>query len=184
MLFKNLSLLGLAALAVAQNDNDNDNDNTPQCLEDGDTDGCSTAVATSTELNGIVVTSLATTTDVGESTTLVPVLTQSVDTTTDVGVSTSRNTLTETTDIGTTPTNTQYATTTDVNLQSGYAYTTDSSGQTIATYTGTDRNAASTVPVAGNDNDNMSSSTTDSGVMATAVPYLGAAAMAGLAYVL
>ncbi|CZT21904.1 uncharacterized protein RCC_07771 [Ramularia collo-cygni] len=171
--FTNIALLGFAAMALA-------NDDPP--------DG------TSTSINGIVVTSRETTTDVGASTTLVPVFTPVVETTTDVGVSTDRTTLSETTDIGTTPTNTivQFATTTDVNLQSGYAYTTDDSGMTIATFTGTGTapSLTSTPAAAGGDNNNNDNNGNDmndqpsstGGVMPamTAAPFFAAAAMAGV----
>lgn len=167
MQIKELAFLGFAALSLAQNDCDGSSD-------------CS-----STSVDGIVLTSRETTTDVGQSTTLVPVVTASVATTTDVGVETNRQTLSETTDVGTTPTNTvvQFATTTDVNLQSGYAYTTDSSGNTIATYTGTDTSQPSTTAVVAAGSSETSSA--GAGAMITSGPYLGgAAAMGVLAYLI
>jgi hypothetical protein len=171
-----LLLLSLAALAAA----------------DCDGDDCSTtsiAVAsTSTDVNGAVITNVVSSTDVIRSSSLVPVLTPDVDTTTGVDVNTNRQTISETTDVGTTPTNTlvQVATTTDIGLESGYAYTTNSAGSTIATYTGDDDSAPRTSSVQQNTATTSTATTTtateDSFAMATAVPYLGAAAMAGLAF--
>ncbi|KAK4494200.1 hypothetical protein PRZ48_014498 [Zasmidium cellare] len=193
MLFRNSLILGLAAVAIAQND--------PQCDSDNDgddDDNCSTT----TGVDGVVLTTRMTSTDFGVSTTSVPVFTPIVSTTSDVDVNTNRETITETTDIGTTPTNTivQVATTTDVNLESGYAYSTDDSGHTIAITTGTTMMPSSTNAAGAgntndndnddddqddNDSDNMASTTSsDSGSFATAAPYFGAAAMAGLAFVL
>ena len=165
-----LVILSLAAFAAA----------------DCDGDSCSTT--TSTDVNGVVITSLVSNTNIVMSTSLVPVLTQDVDTSTDVDVNTNRQTISETTDIGTTPTNTivQVATTTDVNLESGYAYTTDSAGSTIATYTGDDDSAPRTTSIgtAADAATGTGTDTEDSFAMATAVPYIGAAAMAGLAFII
>lgn len=96
-----------------------------------------------------------------------------------------------------TSTSMQSAMTSDVNLQSGYVYTTNSNNMTIATYTGSDPNAPSTTSIgnfptgnpagsmSGNDDedgdDDDNNTTSDSFAMATAVPYVGAAAMAGAA---
>jgi hypothetical protein len=153
--------------------------------------------------NGVVLTSLSSSTDLDRSTSLVPVLTQDVATSTDVNVDTSRQSIAETTDIGTTATNTivQVATTTDVGLAGGYAYTTNSEGSTIATYTGTDdsqprtssvsssmssvvSSAASSGSAAAAGASSSTGASSDSFAMATAVPYIGAAAMAGLALVI
>jgi hypothetical protein len=166
---------------------------------DCDGDDCSTtsttvnAATTTTDAAGVVITNLASSTDVIKSTSLVPVLTQAVDTTTDVDVNTNRQTISETTDVGTTPTNTivQVATTTDVGLESGYAYTTNSAGSSIATYTGDDDSAPRTTSVVesatsvagGAAASTTETDTEDSFAMATAVPYFGAAAMAGLAFI-
>lgn len=154
-----LLFLSLAALAAA----------------DCDGDSCTT---TTTDVNGAVITNVVSNTNIVESTSLVPVLTQDVETNTNVDVNTNRQTISETTDIGTTPTNTvvQVATTTDVNLGEGYAYTTNDAGSTIATYTGEDDNAPRTSALP------ESTETEDSFAMATAVPYVGAAAFAGLAF--
>ena len=96
----------------------------------------------------------------------------------------------------TTATNTivQVATTTDIGLEGGYAYTTNSAGSTIATYTGTDDSqprtssiTTSTVVAASGTSSAAGASasgSSDSFAMATAVPYIGAAAMAGLAFVI
>jgi hypothetical protein len=150
-------LLSLATLAAA----------------DCDGDSCSTT----TDVNGVFITNVISSTDVIKTSSLVPVLTQDVDTSTSVEVDTNRQTISETTDVGTTPTNTvvQVATTTDVGLESGYAYTTNSAGSTIATYTGDDDSAPRTTSIGENDDDT-------SFAMATAVPYLGAVAMAGVAF--
>jgi hypothetical protein len=171
-----LLLLSLATLAAADCDGD-------------DCSATSTAVAsTSIDVNGAVITNVVSSTDVIRSSSLVPVLTQDVDTTTDVDVNTNRQTLSQTTDVGTTPTNTlvQVATTTDIGLESGYAYTTNSAGSSIATYTGDDESAPRTSSVqqgaATTSTATTTTATEDSFAVATAVPYLGAAAMAGLAF--
>lgn len=187
MKFTPLALFGLAAMAFAQ-DNDNDDDDNDD--------------STSSSVAGVVYTSLDTTTDVGASTTLVPVVTPVVDTTTDVGVSTDVSVLSRTTDIGTTPTNTivQFETTTDVGLQSGYAFTTNSAGSTVPTYTGTGTapSLTATPTAAGgassdddNDDDNTTTATdtttattgtaTDNAApVMTAAPYFAAGALAGV----
>jgi hypothetical protein len=175
-----LLLLSLAALATADCDGD-------------DCSTTSTASSTTTaDVNGAVITNVVSSTDVLKSSSLVPVLTQDVDTTTDVDVNTNRQTLSQTTDVGTTPTNTlvQVATTTDVGLESGYAYTTNSAGSSVATYTGDDDSASRTTSVTesvtsaagGAAASTTETETEDSFAVATAVPYLGAAAMAGLAF--
>ncbi|KAK5173309.1 uncharacterized protein LTR77_001990 [Saxophila tyrrhenica] len=175
-----LALLGLGAVALAQEDS-------------------------SSGFNGVVLTSRETSLNVDVSTSYVPVTTAVRNTDTDTLVETNRQTIAETTDFGTSATNTivQVATTSDVNLASGYAYTTGANGQTIATYTGTDRNApqttdfssagavssaaaASSVAVAngnnpGSNNGGASSSSEGAGAMVTAAPYAGAAALAGIA---
>lgn len=197
MQIKNCLVLGFASYVVAQNGNcDPDND--------GNNESCSatrTVTSESTDAAGVVITNIETTTDLGVQTSLVPVFTPVVETTTDVGVSTDLNTISRTTDIGTTPTNTivQFATTTDIGLQSGYAYTTNSDGESVATYTGTDTNQPLTQSITSsvaaaatgnNDNDNnedtssSASAESDSFAMATAIPVIGAAAMAGFAFVL
>lgn len=201
MQITDLLILGLAAFVAADCDENQDNQN--DCSSSSSSVVVSTTVAasasTTTDVNGVVLTNLISSTDIDRSTSLVPVLTQDVATSTDVDVSTSRNTIAETTDIGTTPTNTivQVATTTDVGLEGGYAYTTNANGSTIATYTGTDDSQPRTSSIttstvagstsgtaAGNNADATSSETTsDSFAMATAVPYIGAAAMAGLAFI-
>jgi hypothetical protein len=172
-----LLLLSLATLAAADCDGD-------------DCSATSTAVAsTSIDVNGAVITNVVSSTDVIRSSSLVPVLTQDVDTTTDVDVNTNRQTLSQTTDVGTTPTNTlvQVATTTDIGLESGYAYTTNSAGSSIATYTGDDESAPRTSSVqqgaATTSTATTTTATEDSFAVATVVPYLGAAAMAGLAFI-
>jgi hypothetical protein len=172
-----LLLLSLATLAAADCDGD-----------DCSTTSTTVASATSTDVAGAVITNLVSSTDVIRSSSLVPVLTQDVDTTTDVDVNTNRQTLSQTTDVGTTPTNTlvQVATTTDIGLESGYAYTTNSAGSSIATYTGDDESAPRTSSVqqgaATTSTATTTTATEDSFAVATAVPYLGAAAMAGLAF--
>lgn len=207
MQITDLLILGLAAFVAADCDENDDNSN--DCSSSSSSVVVSTTVAasasTTTDVNGVVITNLISSTDIDRSTSLVPVLTQDVSTSTDVDVNTSRNTIAETTDIGTTPTNTivQVATTTDVGLEGGYAYTTNSNGSTIATYTGTDDSQPRTSSIttstvaagstggaaAGNSNDGDDADTTgsqtssDSFAMATAVPYIGAAAMAGLAFI-
>jgi hypothetical protein len=173
-----LLLLSLATLAAADCDGD-----------DCSTTSTTVASATSTDVAGAVITNLVSSTDVIRSSSLVPVLTQDVDTTTDVDVNTNRQTLSQTTDVGTTPTNTlvQVATTTDIGLESGYAYTTNSAGSSIATYTGDDESAPRTSSVqqgaATTSTATTTTATEDSFAVATAVPYLGAAAMAGLAFI-
>ena len=85
-------------------------------------------------------------------------------------------------------------------VESGYALTTDASGSTIATYTGTDTKKPKTAALATSTSDSHSSShtsdhsssTTGSSsksstsshnlAMATAIPLIGAAAMAGIAF--
>lgn len=165
MQLKNVIFLGFASWALADNDCDGSSD-------------CST-----TSVDGIVLTTRATTTDVGVSTSVRPVLTTLSQTTTDVGVATSRKTLSETTDVGTTPTatNTLFGTTTDVNLQSGYAYTTDSSGHTSAVYTGT----GSAPPLTSSTASASSGSGTSSGnvVMVHGGLALGAVAIGAIAFV-
>jgi hypothetical protein len=173
-----LLLLSLATLAAADCDGD-----------DCSTTSTTVASATSTDVAGAVITNLVSSTDVIRSSSLVPVLTQDVDTTTDVDVNTNRQTLSQTTDVGTTPTNTlvQVATTTDIGLESGYAYTTNSAGSSIATYTGDDESAPRTSSVqqgaATTSTATTTTATEDSFAVATVVPYLGAAAMAGLAFI-
>lgn len=203
MQITDLLILGLAAFVAADCDENQDNQN--DCSSSSSSVVVSSTVAasasTTTDVNGVVLTTLISSTDIDRSTSLVPVLTQDVSTSTDVDVNTSRNTIAETTDIGTTPTNTivQVATTTDVGLEGGYAYTTNSDGSTIATYTGTDDSQPRTSSIttstvaasstggaaAGNSNADATGSDTssDSFAMATAVPYIGAAAMAGLAFI-
>jgi hypothetical protein len=154
--------------------------------------------------NGVVLTQVSSSTDINLSTSLVPVLTQDVATSTEVIANTSLQSIAETTDIGTTPTNTivQVATTTDIGLAGDYAYTTNSAGSTIVTYTGSDdsqprtssltRSLSSVVSsassagsaAAAGASSSASSASSDSFAMATAVPYIGAAAMAGLALVI
>ena len=175
-----LLLLSLATLAAA----------------DCDGDDCSTtttaanAASTTTDANAAVITNLVSSTDIIKSSSLVPVLTPDVGCCFDVN--TNRQTLSETTDIGTTPTNTlvQVATTTDVGLESGYAYTTNSAGSSIATYTGDDESAPRTTSVVesatsaagGAAASTTETETEDSFARATAVPFFGAAAVAGLAF--
>lgn len=194
MQITDLLLLGLAAFVAADCDENDDNSN------DCSTSSVVVSSTTTTDVNGAVITELATSTDVEASTSLVPVSTEDASTSTDVDVNTNRMTLSETTDIGTTPTNTivQVATTTDVNLESGYAYTANSANETIATYTGTDDNAPRTTSIgtsstsgaaaatgnANDDNNDADQTSSDSFAVATAVPYIGAAAMAGLAFAL
>lgn len=81
-------------------------------------------------------------------------------------------------------------------VESGYALTTDSSGSTIATYTGTDTKKPKTTALAAATSDGHSSSHTSSATgsssksassshnlaMATGIPLVGAAAMAGIAF--
>ena len=86
MQFKNLVFLGLASFAIAQNDSDCDS---PDSSNDDGGNNCSTT----TDVNGVILTTRVTTSDVGLSTTYVPVTTAEVATTTDVGVSTGRQTL-------------------------------------------------------------------------------------------
>jgi len=203
MQIKNCLVLGFAASVFADCD-PNDGSNQTDCSSSGT--ATRTVTSTSTDAAGVVITNIETTTDIGVSTTLVPVFTPIVETTTDVGVDTDLNTISRTTDIGTTPTNTivQFATTTDIGLQSGYAYTTNSAGESIATYTGTDTNQPSTQSITttattaattaggaagasgSNEEDSSSSASaeSDSFAMATAIPVIGAAAMAGFAFVL
>lgn len=87
-------------------------------------------------------------------------------------------------------------------VESGYALTTDASGSTIATYTGTDTKKPRTtsVPTAlaaatsDHSSSHKSSSATSSSsksatsshnmAMATGIPLIGAAAMAGIAFVI
>jgi len=86
-------------------------------------------------------------------------------------------------------------------VESGYALTTDASGSAIATYTGTDTKKPKTASLASVTSDSHSSSHTSdhssstgkssgsaskssSFAMATAVPMIGAAAMAGIAFAL
>jgi hypothetical protein len=180
MQITDLLIFSLAAFAAA-------NCNGHDCTSTG----TATITRTSTDVNGIVLTQLETSTSVVVQSSLVPVFTVASDSSTIVDVNTDRSTIRETTDIGTTPTNTivQFATTTDVGLAGGYAYTTNSDGSTIATYTGTDDSQprTSSIPAASASGDSDSASTTtksDSFAMATAVPYVGAAAMAGLAFII
>jgi len=201
MQIKDVLVLGLAAIFLADCNED----------QDGSNDCSSTTrvvTSTTTDAQGVVITNVQTTTDTGLTTSLVPVYTPVVSTTTDVGVDTDRNTISRTTDIGTSATETLFATTTDIGLQSGYAYTTNSNNETIATYTGTDTNQPSTQSITNtagaagaastgnndnndnndsndsNDNADSSDSSSDSFAMATAIPYMGAAAMAGFAFAL
>jgi hypothetical protein len=180
-----LSLVPFVAAQSCDTDNDGDSD---------DCDDGAAVTATSTDVDGIVLTSLETSSSTAVSSSLVPVSTFDAASSTIVDVDTSRQTIEETTDIGTTPTNTivQVATTTDIGLEGGYAYTTNSAGNTIATYTGTDDSQPRTSSISNaaatgsNDNDNddadASETSSDSFAAATAVPYIGAAAMAGLAF--
>lgn len=197
MQIADLLILGLAAFVAADcNENSgNQNDCSSSSVLVTSTTVSAAAASTSTDVNGIVITDVNTSTDLEVSTSLVPVLTQDVSTSTDVNVNTSRQTIAETTDIGTTPTNTivQVATTTDIGLEGGYAYTTNSAGSTIATYTGTDDSQPRTSSIVSSVSSSVRSSvasadssatTSDSFAMATAVPYIGAAAMAGLAFVI
>lgn len=82
-------------------------------------------------------------------------------------------------------------------VESGYALTTDASGSAIATYTGTDTKKPKTASLASvtsdsHTSDHSSSTGKSSGsasksssfAMATAVPMIGAAAMAGIAFAL
>ena len=187
MQITDLLILGLAAFVAADCD-ENSNDG-----QDCTSTGTATITRTSTDVNGIVLTSLETSTSVIVESSLVPVYTLVSDSSTSLDVNTDRTTIRETTDIGTTPTNTivQFATTTDIGLAGGYAYTTNSEGSTIATYTGTDdsqprtSSLSSTVAaaVSGESSSSSASSTSDSFALATAVPYIGAAAMAGLAFI-
>jgi len=198
MQITDLLILGLAAFVAADCD-ENSNDGT-----DCTSTGTATVTRTSTDVNGIVLTQLETSTSVVVQSSLVPVFTVASDSSTIIDVNTDRSTIRETTDIGTTPTNTivQFATTTDVGLAGGYAYTTNSNGSTIATYTGTDDSqprtssittstvAAENTQGAANANSDSADATStatettsDSFAMATAVPYIGAAAMAGLAFI-
>jgi hypothetical protein len=187
MQITDLLILGLAAF-VAADCNENSNDG-QDCTSSST--GTSTITRTSTGVNGIVLTSLETSTSVIVESSLVPVYTLVSDSSTSLDVNTDRTTIRETTDIGTTPTNTivQFATTTDVGLAGGYAYTTNSKGSTIATYTGTDKSQprtsslSSSVVSAASAASSSASSTSDSFAMATAVPYIGAVAMAGLAFI-
>jgi hypothetical protein len=168
-----LLILGLAAFVAADCD-ENSNDGQ--------------------DCNGIVLTSLQTSTSVLVQSSFVPVSTLVSDSSTSLDVNTDRSTIRETTDVGTTPTNTivQVETTTDVGLAGGYAYTTNSEGSTIAPYTGTDdsqpRTSSITTSTAvasasGEEASSSASTTSDSFAVATAVPYIGAAAMAGLAFI-
>ena len=180
MQFKITDLLFLSLATLAAADCDGDDCST--------TTTAANAASTTTDANAAVITNLVSSTDIIKSSSLVPVLAPDVETTTDVDVNTNRQTLSETTDIGTTPTNTlvQVATTTDVGLESGYAYTTNSAGSSIATYTGDDESAPRTSSVqqgaATTSTATTTTATEDSFAVATAVPYLGAAAMAGLAF--
>lgn len=183
MQFKITDLLFLSLATLAAADCDGDDCST--------TTTAANAASTTTDANGAVITNLVSSTDIIKSSSLVPVLTPDVETTTDVDVNTNRQTLSETTDIGTTPTNTlvQVATTTDVGLESGYAYTTNSAGSSIATYTGDDESAPRTTSVVesvtsaagGAAASTTETETEDSFARATAVPFFGAAAVAGLA---
>ncbi|KAM0701909.1 hypothetical protein Q7P35_010819 [Cladosporium inversicolor] len=189
MQITDLLILSLAAFVAADCD---ENSNDGQDCTSSST-GTATITRTSTDVNGIVLTSLETSTSVIVESSLVPVYTLQSDSSTSLDVNTDRTTIRETTDIGTTPTNTivQFATTTDVGLAGGYAYTTNSEGNTIATYTGTDDSQPRTSSISstavaaasGEGASSSSSSTSDSFAMATAVPYIGAAAMAGLAFI-
>ena len=180
MQITDLLLLSLAAFVAADCDGDS-------CSSTG----TATITRTSTDVNGVVLTQLETSTSVVVSSSLVPVYTLESSSSVLTDVNTDRSTIAETTDVGTTPTNTvvQVATTTDVNLAGGYAYTTDSDGSTIATYTGTDDSQPRTssittstvIPAASASGEDAD--TSDSFAMATAVPYFGAAAMAGLAFI-
>jgi len=191
MQIKNCLVLGFAASVFADCD-PNSGDNQTDCSSSAS--ATRTVTSESTDAAGVVITNIQTTTDTGLLTSLVPVYTPVVETTTDVGVNTELNTISRTTDIGTTPTNTivQFATTTDIGLQSGYAYTTNSAGESIATYTGTDTNQPSTQSItttattgaAAAASSGSSSAKSDSFAMATAIPVIGAAAMAGFAFVL
>jgi hypothetical protein len=198
MQITDLLILGMAAFVAADCD-PNSNESQTDCTSGATSTGTSTVTRTSTGVNGIVLTNVETSTSVIVQSSLVPVYTLVSDSSTSLDVNTDRSTIRETTDIGTTPTNTivQFATTTDVGLAGGYAYTTNSEGSTIATYTGTDSAqprtssiTTSTVVAASSRSGSAaaasgssSSSTSDSFAMATAVPYIGAAAMAGLAFI-
>lgn len=188
MQFTDLLLLSLAAFVAADCDeNSNDGDD---CTSSSA--GTATITRTSTDVNGVVLTSLETSTSVLVQSSLVPVSTLVSDSSTSLAVDTDRSTIRETTDIGSTATNTEFATTTDVGLAGGYAYTTNSEGSTIATYTGTDdsqpRTSSITTSTAvaaasGDEESSTASESSDSFAAATAVPYIGAAAMAGLAFI-
>jgi hypothetical protein len=200
MQIKNCLVLGFAASVIADCD-PNGGENQTDCSSTGT--ATLTVTSTSTDGAGVVITNIQTSTDTGLTTSLVPVFTPVVSTTTNVDVDTELNTISRTTDIGTTPTNTivQVATTTDIGLESGYAFTTNSAGESVATYTGSDTNQPSTQSItttattaatsaggaAGASGNSASSSTeaeSDSFAMATAIPVIGAAAMAGFAFVL
>jgi len=199
MQITDLLILGMAAFVAADCD-PNSGETQTDCTSVGTSTGTSTVTRTSTDGNGIVLTSVETSTSVIVQSSLVPVYTVASDKSTIINVNTERSTIRATTDIGTTPTNTivQYATTTDIGLAGGYAYTTNSEGSTIATYTGTDTRQPRTSSItssasssgsgsaaaASASSSSSSSSRSDSFAVATAVPYIGAAAMAGLAFVI
>jgi hypothetical protein len=170
MQIKNCLVLGFAASVFADCD-PNGGENQTDCSSSAS--ATRTVTSESTDAAGVVITNVQTTTDTGLLTSLVPVYTPVVETTTDVAVNTELNTISRTTDIGTTPTNTivQFATTTDIGLQSGYAYTTNSAGESVATYTGTDTNQPSTQSIT-------------QSITTTATTGAAAAAMAGFAFVL
>ena len=186
MQITDLLVLGLVTFAAANCDEDS-GDGGDDC-----TSSTATITRTSTDVNGVVLTSLETSTSVLVESSFVPVSTLVSDSSTSLAVDTDRSTIRETTDTGSTATNTQFETTTDVGLAGGYAYTTNSEGSTIATYTGTDdsqpRTSSITTSTAVNDasgdeDSSTASDTSDSFAVATAVPYIGAAAMAGLAFI-
>jgi len=188
MQITDLLLLSLAAFVAADCDeNSNDGDD---CTSSSA--GTATITRTSTDVNGVVLTSFETSTSVLVESSFVPLSTLVSDSSTSLAVDTDRSTIRETTDIGSTATNTEFATTTDVGLAGGYAYTTNSEGSTIATYTGTDdsqpRTSSITTSTAvaaasGDEESSTASESSDSFAAATAVPYIGAAAMAGLAFI-
>lgn len=187
MQITDLLLFGLVAFAAADCDEDS-GDGGDDC-----TSSTATITRTSSDVNGVVLTSLETSTSVLVESSFVPVSTLVSDSSTSLAVDTDRSTIRETTDTGSTATNTQFETTTDVGLAGGYAYTTNSEGSTIATYTGTDdsqpRTSSITTSTAvaaasGDEESSTASDTSDSFAVATAVPYIGAAAMAGLAFVI
>ena len=188
MQITDLLILSLTAFDAADYD---ENSNDGQDCTSSST-GTATIAQTSTDINGIVLTSLQNSTSVLVENSFVPVSILMSDKSTSIDVNTDRSTIRGTTDVGTTPTNTmvQVETTTDVGLAGGYAYKTNSESSTIATYNGTDDSqprtssiTTSTAVAAASSAGESSSTTSDSFAVATAVSYIGTAAMAGLAFV-